>query len=195
MSLTADVRTLRWKRVEYEQLIEKGVFQPGERLELIDGLLVVREPQGARHAGAIRLMDEALRHAFGARWEVRYQLPVALDDVSEPEPDVCVVRGTPEDYFGQHPSTAVLVVEVAEHSLAFDREYKSSLYARAGVADYWIVNLVDDVLEVRREPVPSTTARYGWAYATLSVLGPDGTVAPVAAPASPISVRRLIPWR
>jgi Uma2 family endonuclease len=125
----------------------------------------------------------------------RARLPVALDDVSEPEPDVTVVGGTPEDYFGQHPSRAVLVVEVAEHSLAFDREYKSSLYARAGVPDYWIVNLIDDVLEVRREPVPSPTARYGWAYARLSVLGPDDSVAPVAASASPISVRRLLPWR
>lgn len=80
-------RTRRWTRVEYERLVELGVFRPGERLELIDGLLVVREPQGSRHAGTIRRMLAALRRALGDAWQIDSQLPVALDEDSEPEPD------------------------------------------------------------------------------------------------------------
>ena len=90
---TASARTRRWKRIEYEQLIDRGIFQPGERLELIGGQLVVREPQGGAHALGIELVAEALREAFGATARVRVQLPIALDDESEPEPDVSVVSG------------------------------------------------------------------------------------------------------
>jgi len=89
------LRLRRWKRVEYERLIEVGMFQPGERLELLDGLLVLREPQGSRHAGTIRRVLEALRHVLGPEWQLDSQLPIALDDDSEPEPDVAVVRRDP----------------------------------------------------------------------------------------------------
>jgi Uma2 family endonuclease len=187
------IRTRRWSRVEYERLIEKGVFRPGERLELIDGELVVREPQGTPHAAGIRLAEEALRRAFGPGWDVRVHLPVALDDASEPEPDVAVVPGGPRDYLRAHPSAPVLVVEVAEASLAFDREQKASLYARAGMPDYWIVNLVDRVLEVHRQPVPSRSAPSGWTYAALRTLGPTDVVSPLAVPSARIPVADLLP--
>src|SRR3990167_5184745 len=78
-------RTRRWTRIEYERLIELGVFQPGERLELLDGLLVVREPQNSRHAGTIRRVLAALRRAFGDAWQIDSQLPIALDADSEPD--------------------------------------------------------------------------------------------------------------
>lgn len=133
---TSVVRTRRWNRLEYEGLIEKGVFQPGERLELIGGAMIVREPQESAHATAIQLGLDALRAAFGPGWQVRVQLPIALDDESEPEPDLAVVRGTARDYRDTHPSRPALIVEVAEASLGFDRRHKGSLYARAGVADY-----------------------------------------------------------
>src|SRR5204863_7843063 len=87
--------TRRWTRVEYERLIELGVFQPGERLELLDGLLVLREPQGVPHATAIRRVLRALRRALGDAWQVDSQLPLALDADSEPEPDVAVVPADP----------------------------------------------------------------------------------------------------
>ena len=118
---------------------------------------------------------------------------MALDDDSEPEPDIAVVAGGPRDYLDAHPARPALVVEVAYTSVAFDREHKSSLYARAGVADYWIVNLVERVLEVRRRPVPSTTAPYGWTYEALEMFGPDDAVAPLAAPSSPVAVADLLP--
>ena len=92
------------------------------------------------------------------------QGPVALDDESEPEPDVAVVPGQWDDYSDAHPARPVLVVEVADSRLSFDQKHKGSLYARAHLADYWILNLVDRVLEVYRQPAPSITAAFGWDY-------------------------------
>jgi Uma2 family endonuclease len=183
----------RWKRVEYEQLVEKGVFMAGERLELIDGLLLVAEPQSASHFTAVRLVAVALARAFGEGWDVRAQGPIALDDTSEPEPDVAVVHGGPRDYAEAHPADPVLVVEVARPSLAFDREHKASLYARAGRPEYWIVNLVDRMLEVHREPVPSPATPYGWDYSAVEVLGPGDHIHPLAAPTARIAVAELLP--
>src|SRR6266852_1872460 len=189
---TSAIRRRRWNRMEYERLVTAGVFSPGERLELIGGELLVREPQGSPHATAIRLVEDALRLAFGAGWDVRSQLPVALDDESEPEPDVSVVRGTPRNYRERHPSRPALIVEVADASLAFDRREKGSLYARAGVQDYWIVNLVKHLLEVRRQPVARPSAPYGWHYRAVQMLGPSALVSPIAAPRARIRVADLI---
>ncbi|MGH7278960.1 MAG: Uma2 family endonuclease [Candidatus Rokuibacteriota bacterium] len=183
----------RWTRVEYERLVDKGVFMPGDRVELIDGLLLVAEPQSSSHFTAVRLVQVALARAFGAGWEVRAQGPIALDDASEPEPDVAVVPGAPRDYADAHPADPVLVVEVALTSLAFDREHKASLYARARRPEYWIVNLVDRVLEIHRDPAPAPTGPYGWDYSTVDVLAPDETVYPLAVPTVPIAVADLLP--
>ena len=187
------IPTKRWARVEYERLVDRAVFQPGDRVELVGGQLVVREPQGSPHAVAVRLAEDVIRAAFGTGWEVRGQMPVALDDESEPEPDVAVCAGSPRDYLAGHPSQPVLLVEVAEASLAFDREHKGSLYARAHVPDYWIVNLVDHVLEIHREPTPSADARYGWRFNTLLRFGAPATVSPLAAPRARILVADLLP--
>jgi Uma2 family endonuclease len=189
----SDVQIRRWTRVEYEQLVEKGVFMPGERVELIDGLLLVAEPQSSSHFAAVRLTELALARAFGHGWDVRARGPIALDDTSEPEPDVAVVRGGPRDYVEAHPAEPVLVVEVALTSLGFDREQKSSLYARAGRPEYWIVNLVDRVLEVRRDPAPMPSAPYGWDYSVAEVLGPRDSTRPLGAPAALIAVADLLP--
>src|SRR5215510_3090877 len=148
--LDAELKTRRWRRIEYERLIETGFFRPGDPVELVGGQLIVAEPQGSGHFAAIRAAEEALRRAFGPGWEVRSQGPLALDEESEPEPDVAVVPGSFLDYRAMHPSRPVLVVEVSQSSLALDREHKGSLYARAGLVDYWIVNLIDGVVEVHR---------------------------------------------
>jgi Uma2 family endonuclease len=175
MTTPDTLRTRRWTRREYEQLLEAGICRPDERLELVDGALVVREPHDGEHAAAIRRADGALRRAFGAGWEVRVQLPVVLDEDSEPEPDVAVVSAAARD---RHPARPALVVEVAESSLALDRGLKCRIYARAGVVDYWIVNLVDGVLEVHREPAP----RYGgWAYRSIRTCPAGVSVVPLVA--------------
>ena len=188
-----EVKTRRWKRVEYEQLIESGFFQPGDPIELVGGQLIVAEPRGSGHFAAIRAVEEALRSAFGPGWEVRTQGPIALDEESEPEPDVAVVPGTFRDYVIEHPSRPVLVVEVSESSLALDREHKGSVYARAGLADYWIVNLVDRGLEVHREPARPGPARRRWGYAVIETLGADAAISPLSAPTASIRVADLLP--
>ncbi|MBM4440226.1 MAG: Uma2 family endonuclease [Candidatus Rokubacteria bacterium] len=121
-------------------------------IELLDGLLLVKEPQHSPHRTSIVLVARALERAFGDGWFVQVQSPIALDRRSEPEPDVCVVSGAPRDYVDAHPTRAALVVEVAQSGLRLARGRKAVAYARAGIADYWIVNLVDRVVEVHREP-------------------------------------------
>lgn len=186
-------RTRRWTRVEYERLVELGIFRPGERLELLDGQLLVREPQGTNHATAIRRALAAIRRALGDAWQIDSQLPIALDADSEPEPDVAVVPGGPSTYRHAHPTRPVLIVEIAEASYRIDREYKASLYARAGIADYWIVDLVHNTLEVHREPEASPDAQYGWRYRRVETLRPPAVVAPLVAPESSIAVADLVP--
>jgi len=182
----------RWRRVEYERLVDVGVFE-GEPLELIGGQLIVAEPKGSPHATAVGMTDDALRAAIPGGWIVRVQDPLALDDESAPEPDVAVVRGARADYRHTHPSHPALIVEVAESSLAFDRTQKGSLYARAGIADYWIVNLQDRVVEVYREPAADLTAPFGWRYTSVERLRPPGAVTPLRVPATPVPVATLLP--
>ena len=188
-----ETRTRRFTRAEYERLIDLGVFQPGEPIELIGGELMVAEPQGAPHYTAIRKTAKVLEAAFGPGWEVRTEGPIGLDDESEPEPDIAVVPGSPDDYALAHPSRPVLTVEVAESSLALDRQHKGSLYARAGLADYWVLNLVDRVLEVYRGPIADSSAPFGWRYDQREVLGGSARVAPLAAPRSSIAIAELLP--
>jgi len=178
--------------MEYERLVDLGIFM-GERLELLDGLLVVQEPQGSPHAAIVTQVGQVLASAFGAGWHVRLHAPLALDEDSEPEPDLAVVAGTPRDYINAHPSTAALVVEVADSSLRLDRRLKGGLYARAGLPEYWVVNLVDGLLEVHRAPQPVADAAYGWAYRSVDILRPPATVTPLAAPGARIPVAALLP--
>jgi Uma2 family endonuclease len=180
MSMSA--KTRQWTRYEYERLIHLGVFRPDERIELIAGELTVREPQGGPHA-----------LVFGRGWRVRAQLPVALDDESEPEPDFSVVAGTAREAIEPIPSRPVLIVEIADTSLNFDRHDKGSLYARSQVQEYWIVNLVGRVLEVYRQPSVAGQAPYGWRYADVKTLAGDASIVPLALPSARIVVADLIP--
>lgn len=190
---TYPVRTKRWTRAEYDRMIEVGVFDEDDAIELLGGELIVREPQGSAHHTAAGLVEDALRTALGPGWFLRNQGPVALDDESEPEPDVAVVRGDRRDYSLEHPPHPALVVEVSASRLAFNRDHKGSLYARAGLEDYWILNLIDRVLEVYRRPVADPAARFGWRYATREVVAADGFAAPLAAPHARIAVSDVLP--
>ena len=182
----------RCKRAEYERLVDLGLFQR-DPVELIGGQLVVAEPQGSYHATAVGAADDALRAALPPGWIVRAQMPVALDDESAPEPDLAVVPGTRADYRESHPSRPALVLEVADSSLDFDRQHKGSLYARGGVEDYWIVNLIDRVLEMYRDPGPEPWAPCGWRYQSAQTLTPPAVIAPLALPFVRIPVTDLLP--
>jgi Uma2 family endonuclease len=182
----------RWKRVEYERLADLGVFE-GDPVELIGGQLIVAEPKGSPHATAVGMANDALRAVLPPGWIVRVQDPLALDDESAPEPDIALVRGSRADYRQAHPAHPALAIEVAQSSLSFDRQHKGSLYARAGVPDYWIVNLVEGVLEVYRDAAPDASAPYGWRYRSLETVSPPAVVTPLALPSSPIAVGALLP--
>jgi Uma2 family endonuclease len=190
---TSPERTRRWTRVEYDRLIDLGVFRPGEHLELLGGHLIVSEPQGSLHSASVGLVEDAVRTCFGPGWVVRVQMPIALDEESEPEPDVAVVPGTHRDYAAAHPVRPALLVEVAESSLSDDRGTKAALYARAGIADYWILNLVDRVLEVYRDPVTGAIETSGWRYQEIMILRPNASIAPLARPNAAVEVAAMLP--
>jgi len=186
MEPLASVRIKRWTRAEYDRLAAARYFNPEARLQLIQGEIVEMSPQGAAHATAIRRMTKVLETAFREGRDIRVQLPIALSDDSEPEPDVAVVVGALEDYETQHPSTAVLIGEVADSTLRFDQTRKSVMYAAAGIPEYWVLNLVDRTLEVYREP-------HAAGYATALRLGPGDLVSPLAAPGAQLRVADLLP--
>jgi Uma2 family endonuclease len=188
-----DVQTRKLKRAEYDRLVEAEVFGPEDRIELLGGQMIFKEPQYSPHATGISLVHRVLVAALGPGWYVRVQMPVALDDESEPEPDVSIVRGDPRDYRDAHPVQPVLIVEVALSRLRFDRLYKGSLYARARIADYWIVNIPERRLEVYREPVPDAAATFGWRYGSALMLSPEAQIAPLAHPAGAVTVADLLP--
>ncbi len=185
------IRTRRWTRREYGRLIDVGVLHEDDAIELLEGRLVVAEPQHTPHATAIDLAGEALRQAFGPGWRVRVQLPLGLGRDSEPEPDVAVVRGDARDFLVDHPTTAALVVEVADASLQLDRRVKARIYARAGITDYWIVNLLDGVVEVHRDPV--SAGRRGSRYRDVTAVTAGERIVPLAAPFASIAIADLLP--
>lgn len=181
----------RWRRLEYERLVDLGVFER-DPLELIGGQIFVAEPQSAYHAAAIRSVDYTLRALLPPGWIVSVQSPVSLDDESQPEPDLAVVPGRPTDYRHGHPTRPSLVVEIAESSVSFDRLAKGSLYARAQVQDYWIVNLIDRVLEVYRQPGADPSAPYGWSYRSVARLTPPAAITLLDPAAGPLAVADLL---
>lgn len=189
---TSPLPLWRLTRARYDQMVEAGILGPDDNVELLDGLLVAREPQGNRHTIVLALVRAALERAFGRGYWIREEKPVALDELSAPEPDLVVVRGKPRDYLSLgHPSHPLLIVEVAVTSLALDRIRKGGLYARAGVEDYWVVNLKADVLEVYRRP--TRVGKDDWKYESVRLLKRGAVVAPLAAPRARIRVTALLP--
>lgn len=140
-----------WTRSEYERMVDAGVFHPDARFELIDGEIIDMAPQGSYHATSIQVMADYIRNLFGTGYHVRIQMPLALGEASEPEPDVAVVTGNFLDYRHAHPQAAALVVEVANSTLAYDR-LKATTYANHGISEYWLVNLKENCLEVFQQP-------------------------------------------
>jgi len=193
MTDSTAVQTRRWTRQEYDRMIDAGVLTPEDRVELIEGEILTMTPQGSAHATAMSLGHEALRAVVGPNLHVRAQLPLALGAASEPEPDFAIVTGSPRDYREHHPTSAVLVIEIADSTLAYDREAKGSLYARFGIPEYWIVNLVERLVEVCRHPEPDDRARFGFSYRRVDRFHAGDAIAPQALPGASIAVGDLLP--
>jgi Uma2 family endonuclease len=180
----------RWTRQEYDQLVDLGLFD-GQRLELVEGRIIQMSPQNVSHRVGLELMDRFVRKAFPSGHRVCIQMPFRAADGSEPEPDVAVIPGDPRGVTG-HPSHAVLIVEVSDTTLRHDRN-KARLYAASGVGDYWILNLVDRTLELYRDPLPGGGPPAGPAYATMRVLRPQDSIAPLAVPGCATTITDLFP--
>jgi Uma2 family endonuclease len=184
------VRRRLWTRDEYYRMAEAGIIRPDERLELIDGQVLLKMTQNHPHAAAMSKVIRAALAMFGTAFWVRVQLPLAVGLYSDPEPDVAVVAGVEDDY-DDHPTTALLVVEISDTTLAADRRLKASLYARAGLLDYWILNLVERQLEALRNPGQLRNGEIG--YREQTILKPGQTISPLAKPDAEIAVDSLFP--
>ncbi len=181
----------KFTREEYRRLAAAGILHEDERVELIEGEIVQMTPIGPEHVAATHSLYDYLRRIFGKGYTVRMQAPLTLG-ASEPQPDLAVVAGDPRDYAHAHPTHALLIIEVAQSSLPYDREVKSSLYARAGIPDYWVLDLDHRRLEVYRDPMESPDAPFGYAYRTRLVLGERESIAPLARPERRLRVQRLL---
>jgi Uma2 family endonuclease len=186
-----DVRQVRWTRKQYHQMAGQGFFN-GRRVELIEGRIYRMAPQTEPHAASVNKAYDALKLAFGTGYYVRCQNGLDLGERSEPEPDLAVVPGKAGDY-KETPRSALLVVEVSLTTLKYDRVRKAGLYAKAGILDYWIVNLIDSRLEVYRTPYADPSMRYGFGYAPPIVLAASDIATPLAKPDARIAVRDLLP--
>jgi Uma2 family endonuclease len=185
------LRPFRFTREQYYQLAALGYFT-GKRVERIRGEIVEMSPINWPHVVGCRKTAEVLERAFaGIAWVSRNEQPLALAD-SDPQPDVMVVAGRFEDYT-DHPTTAILVVEVADSTLARDTTTKAELYASASIAEYWVLDVTNRELHVYRDPQPLPNELNAFAYQSYRTLRESDSVSPVNAPHATIAVRDLLP--
>jgi Uma2 family endonuclease len=183
---------VRWTCAQFHDLGADGWFDH-KHVMLIDGVILEMPLANPPHATAEALTEGVLRRVFATGFVVRTEKPLPLGQSTDPVPDVAVVVGAVRDFARAHPTTAVLVVEVAESSLAYDTGDKASLYAAAGIADYWVVDLVNRRLVVMRDPTADVSRTFGFGYAIASNVPVGQGVSPLAAPGVTIAVADLMP--
>lgn len=181
--MPVDVRLLSVE--DYHQMAAAGIFRPGERVELIAGQIVKISAKGTARSAAITRTERILRQRLELAL-IRVQDPVQLDDYSEPEPDIAVVRVDPLDYDDHHPtpSEIYLLIEVADTSIRIDCETKAEIYSRSGINDYWVLDVNDRQLHIFREPSQN-------GYQSHATLEDDASVSPLLFPIT-IAVRELL---
>ena len=183
-------RRPRFTRQQYLRMCETGVFE-GKRVQLVGGEIIEMPAQGNKHYATIERVRDLLVSIFGVGYWVRMQGTLDLDPQGVPDPDIAVVIGDRDSPADENPTTAVLIVEVSDSRLTFDRTTKAGMYAAAGITDYWIVNVPDRQLEIRRDPRPDSAAEFGHGYGSLTTLKPGDTATPLAAPNGVVPVDRL----
>lgn len=176
-----------WTFQEYHQMAEVGILQPDEKVELVAGQIIKMSPQGSPHAAAITRTNRLLGKLLGEKVLIRLQLPIELNDFSEPEPDVAVVRVDQLDYEESHPQAddVYLIIGVADSTLKRDCELKAKDYAQSGIADYLVLDVKNQQLRVFREPTED-------GYQSEVVLGEDGVVSPLQFSDCQIAVAELL---
>jgi Uma2 family endonuclease len=193
-ALLAESRIHTFTREEYYAMWRAEVFCD-KCVELIEGCVIDMGPMGSLHGTAIALVECALRETFSpSRFFIRIQCPLAVSDISEPEPDIAVIAGAIRDYVAEHPKTAVLVVEVSDTTLGYDRTVKANLYAKAGIPEYWVLNIAEKRLEAYRTPASAPQETFGFHYADKSVFGAGDRVRPLLASSeASVDVSELLP--
>jgi len=173
---------------EYYRMAEVGILDPRERVELIEGEIVRMAAVGSRHAGCVKRLNRLFSRGVGDQALVQIQDPVRLSDLSEPEPDVALLRPREDDYTASHPGPddVLLLIEVADTTVAYDREVKGPLYAAAGIPEYWLFDLPGERVEVHREPGED-------GYARLRVHGRGATLRPAALPELEVPLEEVLP--
>jgi Uma2 family endonuclease len=138
---------------QYHEMIKTGILDEDDPVELLEGWLIPKMPKNPPHRVAKRLTRNALDHLLPSGWYVEEQEPITTED-SEPEPDITIIRGAPRDYSERHPgpNDVPMVIEVSDTTLRRDRGLKKRIYARAGIQVYWIINLLENCIEVYPEP-------------------------------------------
>jgi Uma2 family endonuclease len=187
MEITALRPRRRFTVEDYYRMGEAGILGEDDRVELIEGEIVEMPPIGSPHGGGVNRLIHLFTGLLGDRAVVSAQNPVRLSDISEPVPDITLLRSRADFYAGSHPrpGDVLLLVEVADTSGAFDRRVKAPLYARAGIPEYWIVDLPRGLLEIHRDPSPD-------GYLVRRELHPGDRVAPAALPDAELEVRDIL---
>lgn len=187
-----DPQPFRWTRDEYHRMSELGLFK-SRRVELMGGEIVEMSPMKTAHATVISLTIQVLANLFGKGFVIRTQLPMSFGKTDEPEPDVAIVEGNIRDFAESHPDKAVLIIEVSDTTLLYDRTRKASLYAKNKIQDYWIADVKNRRLEVYRRPIKDQDAIYGFSYGEIQILTEKDSVAPLAKPEAKIKIADLLP--
>ena len=182
-------------RYEYQLLTEAGAFE-GRRVELIGGVIYEKmASMRGPHATAVTNVTLAFVTAFARQAAIRIQLPVTLDETSEPEPDLALARGEGNDYSGPHPTPAdvLFLLEISDATLLYDRYTKASIYARAEIVEYWILNVPERQLEIHRGPQRDSAMPFGWGYSTRLIVPESGSAATLWQPEVEFAVADLLP--
>ena len=178
-----------WTVKEYRQMSELGILDTDDRTELIEGQILVMAAKGTPHVLGLRLLavvfDTLLANQL---FFVSTQDPIQLNDFSEPEPDLAIVRGTALDYADRHPDPddLALVVEVADSTLKYDCEVKDKLYAQSGIEDYWVLDVKNRKLHIFRNPTAT-------GYTSHLILTPPNSIAPLKFPDRSVSLLDILP--
>ena len=182
------IKQREWTVAEYHQMIEAGILGADEQIELIEGKIVEMSPQGPPHATTTGCVSEYFTQLLGNRVAIRIQVPVTLQPKSEPEPDIALVLPPQRRYRDHHPTEReiFLVIEIADSTIIGDREVKRKMYAKAGIADYWVIDVKNSYLFVFRNPRGET-------YLQEIELGRGDRVMPLAFPDVSVSVDELLP--
>lgn len=173
---------------EYYRMAEVGILRHDERVELIEGEIIEMAAIGSKHAGCVKRLNRLLVRGVGDRGLVQIQDPARLSDLSEPEPDVTVLRPRPDDYMTSHPGPAdvLLLIEVADTTVGYDRGTKAPLYALAEIPEYWLVDIPADEFEVYRDPSPD-------GYREVRRYSRSDILHPLAFPDLAVSVAEILP--